>query len=291
MNGVKQLSPFNTCSSRVKFAIEKDVNLFSDCIIPGIDILDMMNLYKKYNMSQKASYALKSICEEELEGETKFIDEDNSVLTLYTSDFNNFCKYNIQDVRLIVLLDQKLKYLNLATMIRNISKINFQDVFYETMILDNIFLMEAVKRRNSGEWDYVLPSKPLDTCKQKFLGAYVKPPLKGLYKWVADLDFTSLYPSIVKTFKMSNETLVGYINPLQEVVLYNIAKSFNIDDYGYCDEKYIDDFTKSKILKNNILENKLERVSTGRFKLPIYSIEIEDHHTYFVGHDGIWVHC
>lgn len=67
--------------------------------------------------------------------------------------------------------------------------------------------------------------------------------------------------------------------------------TFNIDDYGYCDEKYIDDFTKSKILKNNILENKLESVSTGRFKLPIYIIEIEDHHTYFVGHDGLWVHC
>ncbi|KXO85611.1 hypothetical protein AYK86_05275 [Acinetobacter venetianus] len=67
--------------------------------------------------------------------------------------------------------------------------------------------------------------------------------------------------------------------------------TFNIDDYGYCDQKYVDGFAKSKILKNNILENKFERLVIGRFKLPVYNIEVEDYQTFFVSKAGLWVHC
>jgi DNA polymerase elongation subunit (family B) len=43
------------------------------------------------------------------------------------------------------------------------------------------------------------------------LGAYVKPPVPGLYKWVYDLDLTSLYPSIIMTCNISPETKIGKI--------------------------------------------------------------------------------
>ena len=40
------------------------------------------------------------------------------------------------------------------------------------------------------------------------LGAYVKSPNPGRYKWVYDLDLTSLYPSIIMTLNISPETKV-----------------------------------------------------------------------------------
>ena len=43
------------------------------------------------------------------------------------------------------------------------------------------------------------------------LGAYVKTPDPGLYKWVYDLDLTSLYPSIIMTCNISPETKIGKI--------------------------------------------------------------------------------
>ena len=43
------------------------------------------------------------------------------------------------------------------------------------------------------------------------LGAYVKTPEPGLYKWVYDLDLTSLYPSIIMTCNISPETKIGKI--------------------------------------------------------------------------------
>ena len=148
---------------------------------------------------------------------------------LYLNNFVKFCKYNIQDVRLLVMLEDKLKIINLAITIRNISKVNFQDIFYETRIIDYMLLMEAVRRREEEGWNYVLPSKPQFIPKSKYLGAYVKPPIKGLFKWVSDLDFKSLYPSIVKTFLMSTETLVGKIDCYQQMVAYTIAKALNIN--------------------------------------------------------------
>jgi DNA polymerase elongation subunit (family B) len=43
------------------------------------------------------------------------------------------------------------------------------------------------------------------------LGAFVKTPNPGLYKWVYDLDLTSLYPSIIMTCNISPETKIGKI--------------------------------------------------------------------------------
>jgi DNA polymerase elongation subunit (family B) len=55
----------------------------------------------------------------------------------------------------------------------------------------------------------VSPSRPPRSTEElNLLGAYVKPPNAGRYKWVYDLDLTSLYPSIIMTLNISPETKV-----------------------------------------------------------------------------------
>ena len=51
-----------------------------------------------------------------------------------------------------------------------------------------------------------------DNNEEKFIGAYVKPPIVGKYEWIYDLDLTSLYPSIIMTLNISPETKIGKIN-------------------------------------------------------------------------------
>lgn len=264
LDGLESLSPFNYVSSKVKYALENNQDLNLDNIIPGIDVIDMLTLYKKYTDTEKPSYALKFIAEEEL-GESKLVngaDDEEYVdpSTLYLNNFVKFCKYNIQDVRLLVMLEDKLKIINLAITIRNISKINFQDIFYETRIIDYLLLMEAVRRREEDGWNYVLPSKPLFIPKSKYLGAYVKSPLKGLFKWVSDLDFKSLYPSIVKTFLMSTETLVGKIDCYQQMVAYTIAKALNINDLKYIKDELLPKYLQYdvRLLKDIENENNID---------------------------------
>lgn len=161
---------------------------------------------------------------------------------------------------------------------------------------------------------YIRESHP-DLINIVYMTDYHQVWLEDKKEWVAAIDlvtsdkltfinsedFSYVWkPSEV--FKLSlgdNISNYGTCNGLSEEFRYGSSVlqfngdelcTFNIDDYGYCDQKYADHFTKSSILKSIILENKLERASTGRFELPVYNIEVEDYHTYFVGVDGLWVH-
>ena len=287
-DGLKMISPFKTVSSKVKKALYDGIDLDMDTLIPGIDVIDMLSLYKKNCETQKPSYSLKAITTEEL-GETKIVSENeeiNDLVSMYNNDFITFCKYNIQDVRLMVLLENKVKFIDLALAIRNIVKTDYQDIFFETRTIDNMFVMEAVRRRNNGNWNYILPSKPKHINKTKFLGAYVKSPQTGLFKWIADLDFKSLYPSIVKTFKLSNETIVCDIDPklTQLIVMYSLAKSLNINDLNYVANEILPKYlTPSKdiieITENKSTLNKNKDISTFGEDLvlkPVYSILYHD---------------
>lgn len=287
-DGLKMISPFKTVSSKVKKALYDGIDLDMDTLIPGIDVIDMLSLYKKNCETQKPSYSLKAITTEEL-GETKIVSENeeiNDLVSMYNNDFITFCKYNIQDVRLMVLLENKVKFIDLALAIRNIVKTDYQDIFFETRTIDNMFVMEAVRRRNSGNWNYILPSKPKHINKTKFLGAYVKSPQTGLFKWIADLDFKSLYPSIVKTFKLSNETIVCDIDTklTQLIVMYSLAKSLNINDLNYVANEILPKYlTPSKdiieITENKSTLNKNKDISTFGEDLvlkPVYSILYHD---------------
>jgi DNA polymerase elongation subunit (family B) len=47
--------------------------------------------------------------------------------------------------------------------------------------------------------------------KESYAGGYLLDPKPGLYSYVSDSDFTSLYPSIIKSLNLGVETLVGRI--------------------------------------------------------------------------------
>jgi hypothetical protein len=50
-----------------------------------------------------------------------------------------------------------------------------------------------------------------EKVKESYAGGYIKEPNIGLYFDVIDLDFTSLYPSIIRNLNMGIETLIGRI--------------------------------------------------------------------------------
>ncbi len=50
-----------------------------------------------------------------------------------------------------------------------------------------------------------------ESTSDDYAGGYLKDPIPGLYQWVIDLDFTSLYPSIIRSLNIGIETLIGRI--------------------------------------------------------------------------------
>lgn len=208
MKGLNQLSPFNRTSYRVIEALEKFIDLKDDQIIPGISVIDYLKGYKKFSGTEQQSYSLDNIALMEI-GKRK-VQYEGDLFELWKEDISRFLIYNIIDVNLMIEIDNKFRFMDIAVAVRNITKIEYHEIYSMKKIVDMLFLQEAKKRRDRGE-NVVLPSGPLIKEKYEFAGAYVKPTKIGRYKWLSDLDFKSLYPSIIATFNLSPETFIGKV--------------------------------------------------------------------------------
>lgn len=179
--------------------------------------VDYLQLYKKYNYEERHSYSLNAIAEIEL-GETK-VAYDGTLDELYNDDFKKFLEYNIQDTRLLDKLDKKLQFIDLANSIAHANCVLIQTTMGAVAVTDQAVLMEA---HNRG---MVCPDKKhdKDETTTRAAGGWVANPKKGLHKWIASTDMKSLYPSVIRAFNMSPETIVGQIRldrTLEEIAIW-----------------------------------------------------------------------
>jgi DNA polymerase elongation subunit (family B) len=178
--------------------------------IAGINHLDYMLLFKKYIVKQEPSYKLGDIGEKYVKL-TK-IEYDGSLDKLFKDDVNKFIEYNLRDVEIIIELEKKLKFIDLTISICHLCHVPYEQIYLSTVLNDGAILT-YLKRQN-----IVSPNKPTtinpllkESTTEEYAGGYLKDPIPGLYQWVIDLDFTSLYPSIIRSLNMGIETLVGRI--------------------------------------------------------------------------------
>ena len=166
--------------------------------------LDYMELYKQYNYEERHSYALNAIAEIEL-NETK-VDYDGTLDDLYHDDYEQFLQYNIQDTRLLDKLDKKLQFINLASDIAHMSCVLIPAVTGAVAVTDCNVLIEAHSK------GLICPDKKHSKDEESHAaGGFVGTPKKGLHKWIASTDMKSLYPSVIRAFNMSPETIIGQI--------------------------------------------------------------------------------
>ena len=237
----KRLSPLK----RVKvmdFFNKKTSNDESTIKICGINHLDYMLLHKKFIMKQEPSYALAAIGEKYVKmGKIYY---EGSLDKLFREDINKFIEYNLRDVEILVALDDNLQFIELTKNICHLCHTAYENIYYATALNEGAILT-YLRRKN-----IVSPNKPttmnpaLKAANEEYAGGYLKDPVPGLYEWVSDLDFTSLYPSIIRNLNMGIETLVGRIQ--------NRDKYDN--QWGLNDLKQL----------NPDMKLKIERVSTDR---------------------------
>jgi DNA polymerase elongation subunit (family B) len=201
--------------------------------IGGINHLDYMLLFKKYVTKQEPSYALGNIG-------TKYvklgkIEYYGSLDKLFKEDVQKFIEYNIRDVEILVKLEEKMKFIDLTVTVGHLCHTTYDNIYYSTALNDGAILT-YLKRKNivspnkpttsnpklgglsrkKAEFDYKtgkITKEQLDEIIElsEYAGGYLKDPEPGLYEWVIDLDFTSLYPSIIRSLNIGIETLVGRI--------------------------------------------------------------------------------
>ncbi|MFX1485806.1 MAG: DNA-directed DNA polymerase I [Promethearchaeota archaeon] len=140
------------------------------------------------------------------------LQKDISRLTLY--ELAHYCWNDAQITFDLTTFSNSLS-LRLILLLMRISHLPIEDVTRQAVSgwIKNLFYFEHRKR------GYLIP-RPEDIIQEKgetstkaiikgkkYKGAVVIPPVKGVHFEVTVLDFASLYPSIIKRFNLSYETI------------------------------------------------------------------------------------
>jgi DNA polymerase elongation subunit (family B) len=195
----RMLSPWKMVSDR-EIYIKGRKQIAYD--ITGVSCLDYLELYKKFTYTNQESYRLDHIAFVELEQKKLDHSEFDTFKEFYTNDWHKFVEYNIHDVRLVDRLDDKMKLLELAFTMAYDAKVNYEDVYSQVRMWDNIIFIYLDKQK------IAIPPKQKSFKDSQYAGAYVKEPVPGMYDWVVSFDLNSLYPHLIMQYNLSPETLL-----------------------------------------------------------------------------------
>jgi len=204
----KSLSPWKRVHDR-EIIIQGRKNIAYD--LTGVNILDYLDLYKKFTYTNQESYRLDHIAMVELDDAKLDHSQYENFKDFYTNDWDRFVEYNIHDVDLVDRLEDKMKLVELCVAMAYDAKVNFTDVYSQVRVWDTLIYNDLSKS------NVVVPPKSKTKKDDKYAGAYVKEPKPGIYDWVVSFDLNSLYPHLIMQYNISPETLVERRHPTATV--------------------------------------------------------------------------
>ena len=240
----------------------------------GITMLDYLDLYKWFIPTRQESYKLDHIGEVEL-GQNKNENPFDTFKEFYEKDYQKFVDYNIQDVELVDALEDKLGLIDLSLTVAYESKVNYDDIFSQVRVWDTLIANHLMKKK------ICVPPREDQVKESKYVGAYVKEPRPGLYKWVVSFDINSLYPHIIIQYNISPEKIIGvassgvsvdrflkgttpldYLETEGACITPNGAK-FKTDSQGFLPEMMETMYKERVIYKKRMLDAKKKKEMTG----------------------------
>lgn len=207
-------------------------------------ILDMMDVIENFDMVVmpiKEAMGLDFVASETI-GAHK-IEYDGSLDELYQNDYDRYVFYNGIDSFLVQLLDKKFKTMqNIYTQALYCDEMIgkcFSKIALSEALFFNYFYSQGIK---------VVPEEK-NPDRGRLLGAYVRKPLPGKWKYICCNDFAALYPSTIRTTNIGPENYIG---------------AFWRDDIL---DPYRADLSKWIVIGPNVFENKgsIDKPELGKF--------------------------
>jgi DNA polymerase elongation subunit (family B) len=180
-------------------------------VTSGRAIADYMELYRKYEPGEKASYKLASIEQEVGLGLPK-LEYEGNLAELYVKDFAYFVRYNIRDSEILNGFEKKLGYVELANQMYHMSCGLFPHVM-GTLKLAELAIVNFCHH----ELKRVVKNVTEPEIDRQIEGALVLLPQVGMHDYVGSIDINSLYPSAIRSINISPETIRGqFINDVAD---------------------------------------------------------------------------
>lgn len=178
--------------------------------IYGINCVDLMQVYKKATYDKRPpSYSLNSVAKHLQCGEK--IDVDN-VRNLWKDNINKLIEYNINDCIMLKNIDEKSHLIDLLKTLQQLSLCPIDLAIWNKNVCDcyilrsykDKFIFPDIQDNKKENYEGALTGKLVfdENGKAKSIS-----PKAGLFKNVAVPDFSSMYPSLIRTFNISSETV------------------------------------------------------------------------------------
>ncbi|MFT2090013.1 DNA polymerase II [Paraglaciecola sp. 2405UD69-4] len=190
------------------------VSIAGRLVIDGIEAL-------KTATYQFDSFSLENVAQELLGRGKKTEDIDNRMAHIehdFLYDKPKLAEYNLEDCRLVLDIFEKTRVLDFLVLRSQLTGLELDRMGGSVAAFINLYLP---KLHRSG---YIAPNRPADGGLAS-PGGYVMSSKPGLYENVLVLDYKSLYPSIIRTFKIDPLGLVeGLKSPQSAIEGYRGAK-------------------------------------------------------------------
>jgi len=189
-----------------------------EIVIPGIDILDCMDIYKKFTAKSQPSFSLNYIGMLEVnEGKLEY---EGTINDFWKADWNRFVDYNFQDLRLVKKIDDKKKFIKLAIDLCTHTRTPFSKISSTIAVIEG-YILRHMHKNNIVMSDISHDIK--SEQERSIKGGWVETE-PGFYLNSLSIDATALYPHIIMMFNISTETKV--INPKEEEIPNLIKTQF-----------------------------------------------------------------
>jgi len=204
--------------------------------IAGRVVLDGIDLLKTATYSF-SSFSLDNVAHTLLGLGKKVSDVENRVQEI-TDNFNHnkpaLAAYNLEDCRLVWLIFDKTQLLDFAQLRAQLTGLSIDRVGGSVAAFTNLYLP---KLHRSG---YIAPNMGDGESGLVSPGGYVMDSIPGLYSNVLVLDFKSLYPSIIRTFKIDPMGLIEGLKTVNDLQLNSVKENV---------ENQINDVCLSMVIK------------------------------------------
>ena len=188
--------------------------------IPGRASLDGINMVRSAYI-QTEDYSLATVAQNVL-GRTKLIEKSGrekvaEITHLFQTDKTNLAEYNLEDARLVYEIFKKLNLTQLAVRRSQLTGLALDRVGGSVAAFDFLYLPRLHRRGYVADTNSQ-PASVADAAP----GGLVLDSMPGFFRNVAVFDFKSLYPSIIRTFR---------IDPLAaNVILHDIVENLQSSD-------------------------------------------------------------
>lgn len=185
---------YNRCQKQLDIDFAKEISPIGrvrkqrDVFYPaGISIVDYLKWFKKIYM-REMTYTLDYIAEKYLGKGKEHKEVDFSKLSPELKERNT------EDVTLLRDLEKEYKLIPYYDEIRRLSKVAWEDLYYNSRVLEMLLLEESKKK------NVILPMKIRHEGEKSFKGATREALETGSFRDIGKYDLSAAYPSMIIDF-------------------------------------------------------------------------------------------